>query len=488
MQPFESISTGGSILFRRLNEAQLRDIHLATLEILERTGVRLEDERAVSILKKAGATVTAGNLVRIPGYLVDWAIRTAPKSIPLYDRDASKRMTLQGHRSYFGPGSDCVHALDHRTGERRHGVLQDVVEGTRVCDALDNIDYVMSMFIPSDVPVPISDRLQIEAMLLNTTKPVVFVTHDLAGCRDGVEMAEIIVGGAETLRLNPLVCCFINFDAPLRHNREALQKLMFMAEKGLPCIYAGSLTTRGILTPVTMAATLALVNAGQLVGLVLAQLIREGTPVICCRTGGGGIDMRTMVPLYASPEARGFRADLAHYYGLPTFGLAGCSDAKALDEQAMAEVSMTLLVDTLAGANLVHDVGYLESGLTYSLELLVMCDEIIGWIRRFMTPADVNDETLALDVIHGAGPGGQFLDTRHTVRHYREEWYPELMDRDRYDNWHAAGAKTFRERAQERIGELLKAHPVPPLDEETRQKVRAVVQRAADQAGVVLPT
>jgi trimethylamine--corrinoid protein Co-methyltransferase len=283
------------------------------------------------------------------------------------------------------------------------------------------------------------------------------------------------------------VCCFINCDGPLRHNREAVQKLMFMAEKGLPSIYAGSLTTRGALTPVTMAATVALVNAAQLTGLVLAQLVREGAPVVACRTGGGGMDMRTLVSSYASPEARGFRGDLAHYYGLPSFGTSGCSDAKALDEQAMAEVSLTLLIDALAGANLIHDVGYLESGLTCSLELLVMCDEIIGWIKRFMMPADVNEETLALDLIHQVGPDGQYLDTTHTLRHFREEWYPDLMDRGNYANWKASGGKTFRQSAKAKIDEILKVREAPELDADIKRQVRAILQRAAEEAGVSLP-
>lgn len=471
---------------RRLSDGEVADIHFAILEIMERTGLRLFDEEAVSILKKAGAHVSEGNLVRIPAHLVEWAIRTAPKRIPLFDRDGRQAMALQGHNSYYGTGSDCPYILDHRTGIRREAVLADVVDGMKVCDYLPNIDFVMSMFVPSDVPVPISDRYQMEAMLLNTTRPIVYVTHDLQGCQDAVEMAEVVAGGVDDLRAKPTACCYINFTAPLRHNEEALQKLMFLAKRGLPSIYGCSNTTRGVITPVTMAATLALSNAGSLAGLVIAQLTREGAPVVAMRTGGGGLDMRTMVSLYASPETQGYRGDISHYYGLPIFGMAGCSDSKLPDEQALAEASLTLLLDALMGAHLIHDVGYLESGLTNSLEMLTMCNDVIGWIRRFMQPQPVNRETLALDLIHEAGPDGEYLDKEHTLRHFREEWYPMLMNRDHHGNWALGGGKSYREVARDEIARILESHRAPELDEGIRRRIHSVLERAAEQAGVGL--
>jgi trimethylamine--corrinoid protein Co-methyltransferase len=198
-------------------------------------------------------------------------------------------MMLEGRKSYFGTGSDCLNIIDHRDGKRRPAVLSDVEEGIRACDALSNIDFVMSMFLPSDRHPNIYDRYQMEAMLNNTTKPVVFTPPDLAGCQDTVEMAEIVAGGEEALRLNPFVCAYINFSSYILHNPEALQRLLFMAGKGLPFIYVSSIALRGAMTPVTVAGHLALRNASQLAGLLLAQLKREGTPVISFRTGGEGL-------------------------------------------------------------------------------------------------------------------------------------------------------------------------------------------------------
>jgi len=475
------------ILFRRLSDAQLRQIHQASLEILERVGVSVADAEAIARLKKGGARVSDGNIVKFPPHLVEWAIRTAPKQFAMFDRFGKRAMNVGGFNSYYGTGSDCPYIIDHRTGQRREGKLSDVIEGMWVCEGLTNIDFVMSMFIPFDVPVPVSDRYQMEAMLLNTRKPILFVTHDIEGAKDAVAMAEVIAGGADALRENPQVCCFVNINTALEHNTEAVQKIMYMAEKGLPCTCSAPISTRGITTPVTMAATLALNNAGQLAGLVLAQLTREGAPQVPCRTGGGGLDMHTMVALYASPEMQGFRGDLAHFYGLPTLGMAGCSDSKVPDEQALAEASLTLIVDALVGSNLIHDVGYLESGRTGSLEMLTMCDDVIGWVRRFVDqPAIVDDETLALNVIEKAGPMGGYIESEHTLRHCREDWYPKVMDRRNISQWQERGGKTYREMARERVEQILQTQKALDLGKDAQKQVHAILERAAQRAGVAL--
>jgi trimethylamine--corrinoid protein Co-methyltransferase len=176
--------------FRRMSDEQCQRIHWASLEVMERTGVRMYDEEAISLVSAAGAQVSDGNLVRIPSGLVEKAFTTVPKRIALCDRHGNRVMPLEGCRSFFGPGSDCLNIIDHRTGERRKPVLQDLVEGMSVADALPNIDFVMSMVLPVDVPDLVADRYQMEAMLNHTTKPIVFVTTEFSGCVDAVEMAE----------------------------------------------------------------------------------------------------------------------------------------------------------------------------------------------------------------------------------------------------------------------------------------------------------
>jgi trimethylamine--corrinoid protein Co-methyltransferase len=470
----------GSAQFGLLSPQQCEKLHNASLEILERTGVRLFEPQAIELLKKAGAFVSDGNRARIPSGLVEKAFNTVPKRIVLCNRQGKRVILLENHRSFYGPGSDCLHVLDHRTGARRRAVLKDVVEGVALCDALPHVDFVMSMFMPSDVNQMIPDRYQMEAMLSHTTKPIVFVAYDLAGCVDAVEMTEVVVGGPEALRQNPLVACYINVTTGLLHNKEALQKLLYLADKGLPALYI-PVASNGVTGPITPAGSMVMVNAGVLTGLVLSQLKREGTPFIVPGWGGDPLDMRTLVESYCAPDVRGMAQELAHYYNLPAFGLAGASESKRVDGQAGAEAALTLLVDTLCGANLIHDLGYLESGLTFSLAQLVICNEIVDWIEHFMAGFEINDETLALDLIDEVGPDGQYLDTQHTRDHFREHWYPQLFERDIYDNWLARGGQSLAERAAGRVDEALATHKPEPLPEDVTRRLREIVQRAEAQ-------
>jgi trimethylamine--corrinoid protein Co-methyltransferase len=463
--------------FRRLSDEQCQRLYWACLEVLERTGVRLYDQEALDLLKKAGVPATDGNRVRIPSGLVEKARTTAPKRVTLCDRYGNRVMPVEGHRSFFGTGSDCLHIIDHRTGQRRAPVLQDIVNAMTVADALSHIDFVMCMFLPVDVPQPVADRYQMEVMLQYTTKPIMYVTTEFSGCVDAVEMAERVVGGPEALRQNPLAACYINVTTGLRHNQEALQKLLYLAGKGLPMAYVPS-TQGGVTAPVTLAGAMAVAQAGALVGLVLSQLKREGAPFIMPGWGGNMLDMRTTVQPYADPDKRAMVADYVHYLGLPMFTLAGCSDSKLVDQQAGIEAALTLMTDALAGGNIVHDLGYLESGLTGSLPQLVICDEILGWIEHFVRGVEINDETLALELIDEVGPDGQFLDSDHTLKHFRGRWYPQLFDRDNYDGWLSRGGKTLAERAAERVEAILAKHQPEPLPEDVAKAVHAIVERA----------
>ena len=466
--------------FRRLSDEQCQRLYWACLEILERTGVRLFDQEALDLLRKAGVSATDGNRVRIPSALVEKALMTAPKRVTLCDRHGHRVMPVEGHRSFFGPGSDCLNIIDHRTDQRRKPMLQDVVDAMTLADALPHIDFVMCMFLPTDVPQPVADRYQMQAMLTYTTKPVMYVTTDFSGCVDAVEMAEVVVGGAEALRQNPLAACYINVTTGLRHNQEALQKLLYLAGKGLPMAYVPS-TQGGVTAPVTPAGAAAVAQAGALVGLVLSQLKQEGAPFIMPGWGGNMLDMRTTVQPYADPDKRAIVADYVHHLGLPMFALAGCSDSKVVDQQAGIEAALTLMTDALCGGHIVHDLGYLESGLSGSLAQLVICDEILGWLEHFVRGAEITEESLALDLIDEIGPDGQFLQSEHTLKHFRERWYPGLFDRNNYEGWLAKGAKTLGERAAERVQAILGKHKPEPLPESVARGVQAIVERAVAQ-------
>lgn len=462
--------------FQSLTDDQINLLHEASLEIMARTGMRFFEQEALDLFKKAGADVSDGNLVRLPSHLVTWALRTVPKNIAIFDQTGRRAMSLGGYRSYFGVGSDCSHVYDLDTGERRKAVLADVVRGVRLVDALPNLDFVMSMFLPSDVPQESYERHQMAVMLQESTKPIVYVGIEAASTVYAIEMAAAVSGGLESLQRYPFVINYVNVVSAFRHNEQSVKRLLYAAERNLPTIYAPS-KSRGTVAPITVAGALALGNAGQLAGLVLSQLKREGSPFLRSKPGGDGLDMRTMVSVYAAPDGGPFGWDLAHYYEIPTFGMAGCSDAKVFDAQAAGEVTLTLFENMLNGANLIHDVGYLDCATTGSLELVAYCDQVIGWLRRYLRRLEISEETLALDLIHEIGPDGHFIESSHTLRHVREDWVPTLLDRFDHQRWTARGATTLQQRANLKVREIIENHRAEPLPEGVAELLRSIVVR-----------
>jgi trimethylamine--corrinoid protein Co-methyltransferase len=477
MSAAAALRPGVGAAFDRLTPEQCQRVAQASFAILERTGVELHEPAAVDLLRKAGARIDGGNRVRIPTRLVEQALASAPRQVVLHDRDGQAALRLEGRHSYFGPGSDCLHIIDHRTGQRRKPVLQDVSEGVRLCDALPHIDFVMSMFLPSDVPAETADRYQMEAMLNNTAKPIVIVSYDTPGMWDAVAMAEAVAGGSAALQARPFVAAYVNVTTALRHNAEALQKLLFLAEKALPCCYIPG-ATAGAVAPVTVAGSVALRYAGALAGLVIAQLKREGAPILLPGWGALPLDMRTLVQPYAGPDFQGAALAVAHYFGLPAFSAGGVTDAKVVDQQAAMEAALTLMVNRTAGGHLVHDVGYMESGLSGSLAQLVICDAALEWIKRATGEVEVSPETLAVDLVEQLGPDGSFLETDHTLRHFREQWQPELIDRDNLDGWLEKGGQSLAERAAARASEILAGHQTPTLPAEAARAIHAIVERS----------
>jgi len=466
---------GSKPYVRYLSEGQAQRIHDASLEILERVGVYLYDQEALDLFRSAGARVEEGGRVYLSQKMVDWGHSAAPNTVTLHNRNGEAVMPLKRGEVYFGPGSDCLYVLDHRTGERRTAKISDLEEIFTVCDALPNIDFLMSAGVPSDVPTEAANRLQMLGMITKSSKPIMFVTNDFESSVDVIKAAALVAGGEAAHREKPYTCCYINVTDPLRHNAEALQKLLHFAEKGVPTTYT-PMVLRGVNGPVTRAGAIALANAGELVGLVLAQLKKEGAPII---HGGGyadGFDMSTSVGLYAGPESYGGRAAMASFYGLPSFGLGGSSDSKVLDEQAVSEAALTIMSEAMGEVNLIHDVGYLESGKCYSLELLALCNEIIGYVRRYSAGFEVNDETLALDLIMQQGHHGEYLSTDHTIEHFREDWFPELLDRNNFDGWMEKGATSMGERAKRKIEDILAAHTPESLEPKMEREIRTILE------------
>ena len=472
--------------YRMFSDAQLHEIHLASLEILRRTGVRVHESESLALLRDAGCIITDGNLVRFPPAVVENAIVDAPSRVVLCNRTGEPRVYLEGHRVYFGTGSDLVNTIDLETGERRLSVLSDIKNAARLADYLPNLDFVMSMALPSDVPIQTSDRRSFMAMTENTVKPLVFTAWDETGMADIIAMAEIIAGGPDELKLKPFLLCYLEPTTPLQHTEVVLRKVLMMVDHGLPFVYAPG-PVDGANAPITPAGSLAISNAEVISGITIAQLRRRGTPVVW-GSGSGPLDMKTMVATYSSPEFllhSMAMSEMAHYYyHKPVWGFAGCSESKLPDIQAGIESALTVLWTMFSGANLIHDTGYLESGLTASLEMMVVVDEIISFARRLMRGIEVSSETLALDVIDKVGPGGSFLKTSHTMQNYRQVWYPRVFDRHNYSGWAQAGQPTAISNAHQIARDAIANHHPVPIPEETIQKLNAIVAEANQRLGI----
>jgi trimethylamine--corrinoid protein Co-methyltransferase len=461
--------------YARLGRAECEKIHVATLEILERVGVDVHDEKALELLVKGGARAD-GIRVRVPEHMVEKALAVTPKRMTLYDRNGLVAIRAWGYNTYYGGGSDCLNILDHRTGQRRRALCKDVQEAILLKDALPEIEFVMSQFLPEDVDQRIYDRYQMEIMLNSTTKPIVFVSPDFEGCVAAVEMCETVAGGAEAFQRRPFATCYINVTSGLVANADSLQKCMYMAEKGLSLLYI-PLNAGGVNSPATTAGCTAFMNAGTLLGIVLAQLVREGTPVAVPGWNGGPYNLKTMVGNYVLADEQGVPTTMGKYYDLPVFGLGGSTDSKALDQQSGMEVSLSLMTALLYGANIVHDVGFMDSGMQSSLPLIAIASDTIGWIRAATAGVPVDDETLALDTIDELGPTGNYLSHEHTTRHYREPFYSDLADKGNYSQWERRGATTMEERAAQKVEEILASHKPEPLPPGVQQEIRRIVER-----------
>jgi trimethylamine--corrinoid protein Co-methyltransferase len=463
--------------FAVLSEDELRKLHLGALELLRRTGVRFHHREAVEMLAAAGAFVSDGNRVRFPSRLIDQALASVPERVVMCDRDGEPAMCLEEQNVYFGTGSDCLNILDPETGGHRKFTQADLIAGYRLCDALPNLDFVMSIGIPDDVDPDVTYDVQMALMLEHTIKPIVFVTDDLASCRRAIDMAAAVAGGYEALREQQHILLYSEPSSPLQHSTTAVDKLLLMAEYELPVVHSPGPLMGGT-APITMAGGLVMSLAEILSGLVVHQMRNPGAPFVF----GAGLhhmDMKSTQICYGGPEfqlTKAAVAQLGRWYGMPTWGYAGCSDAKVMDEQAALEAMLSVLMAKLSGANLIHDVGYMESGLTASFEMIVLTDELIALTDNLVKGIEVSDETLMLDELHNVGPGGHFLNTDATMDRFRDFWYPDLLSREIRETWLESGGRTLGERLKEKAGRIVDEHRCEPLAPETKQQVQGILE------------
>jgi trimethylamine--corrinoid protein Co-methyltransferase len=348
-----------------------------------------------------------------------------------------------------------------------------------VCDALPEINFVMSCGIPRDVPTQEYFRYQFATMIRHTTKPIVFVCNDIVDIEAIGAMAGAVAGGMDQLSQYPTLLLYSEPTTPLSHALEAVDKLLYCARHSIPVTHSPAPMMGGT-APITIAGAVALGNAEMLSGLVMHQLQNPGAPFLYGH-GVHHLDMKEMISVYGAPEfqlARVMAAEMGRFYKLPVWGYSAHSDGKILDGQAAIDAQFSVLIALLAKTNLNHDVGYLEAGLAVSPEYIVLTDEIIAQTRRFVAGVDVSDEALAVQVVNDVGPGGEFMSHEHTLAHWRELWVPTLFDRQRLDPWQERGAKDLNTRVREKTVALMDSHKVPALPAAVDAELDAIIARA----------
>jgi trimethylamine--corrinoid protein Co-methyltransferase len=455
---------------RVLGDEQIEQLHQATLELLERTGIQMTHPRGLEILSGAGARVD-GNRVRIPAWLVEKGLASAPSRLVLGNRAGERKVFLEGDKYWFGPSVDCIDYLDPATDQRRRFTSDDCRITVTVADALPNYSWVMTIGMADDAPPDIADRVVAKQVFTYTEKPLVFCCKDVNSVRDIYDMAVVISGGREKFRGAPTIVHYSEPISPLLYYDPAVEKILYCAENSIPLINFPA-PQGGSTAPATLAGEIVQGSAESLSGVVLAQLANPGAP---CIYGAFAtkMDMRTTIFSYGAPECSvmvGAMAQLAQRYRLPFFGTAGCTDAKFPDAQAAAEVAYSCLASATIGANLIHDAGsWLDHGSLASPAFMVLVNEILYMVNQFMGGVPVNDETLALDVMDKVGPGGHYLNEDHTLRHFKETWYSDLFDRSIYQTWLDRGAKTFDDRLRAKTLKKMLHQPKPLPEDVCRE-------------------
>lgn len=465
-----------------LSDEQVQAIHHTSLDILSQTGIVMKNEAARQLLLDAGAWESDGR-IKIPSHMVTDAIAAAPSRIPMHNRLGQLTMPLEADKVFFGPGSDCPFTIDLETGERRSPTTEDVQRIAHLSDGLEQIDFVMGMGVPSDVPALDHYLHSFIAMLRGSVKPIVYTANDRRDMEDIYRIACAVAGGEAALRERPFLLLYVEPISPLLLNDESVDKLMFCAEKGIPTAFPPSANPGGG-GPVTLAGAIALANAENLAGLVIAQLARRGTPFLY-GWNTAALDMKSAIISYGSPEwSMGIAAcaDLGRYYNLPVWGYAGATDSKLVDAQAGIEATVSIMTAFLARCNLNHDVGYIEYGSTSSMEMLVIADEIIREVRYIVSGVEISERSLARAAIHRAQPGSGFLSDDHTLNNWKwAQWRPTLIDRMRYDHWEKKGGKDMAARANERARRILTEHEIFPLPEAVEDAIAQVLKERAQR-------
>jgi trimethylamine--corrinoid protein Co-methyltransferase len=478
--------------FRTLSKDDLDAIHWATLDILKETGVRIvRGEDSLKLLKKNGCNVDLkkGTVFFSPSD-VEESLRKISKVVTVYSpRNPKYDYKMDGRHIYFGTGGLDVNTADLDTGEWKTSTTNDVARIVKVTDALDSYASANGMTASFDKPEYIRGFYDIVARLNNTEKPTSIsigggnaespeLSHALFDYQ--LEVAEVIAGDEEALRKRPLLGGGFWAMSPLQFHGLYVERALKLAELGFPS-FVGSMTQAGATTPVTLAGMLAVTNAEILGGICIIQLLYPGTQMSVSYLPAA-FDMKYGQWAAGAPEEAVLSAaavEIARYYGLTSEAMGLVTSAKIPGPQACYEKVMSSILPILAGTDMIAGGGDIACSVTASFEQLVIDDELCKAMLTSLRGVEVNDETLALDVIKKVGPGGHFLAQKHTMDNFmKEQFIPELIDRSSYDEWRKNGEKSLVDRAREKVKKILKEHSVPPLDKDIQKELNNIIKRA----------
>lgn len=459
-----------------LSDENKQKLYTSALKIIEETGMIVLHDGAVKLLKDAGCSVEEtgkGSRIKIPAALVEKARKTVPNNIAIYDREGNHAMDLGERRSYFGTGSDLLWSVESKNMERHHTGLADIKTAAKVCDALPNIDFIMSFAHPHDITPSRSYLESFKAMVENCTKPIVNTAEGRKDLAAMWEISKVLRGGEQQLREKPYWIQYAEPISPLKHPFDSLDKLIFCAETGSPVIYSPA-PIAGSTAPMTIAGHIVQGLAESFFGMVVHQLAAPGAPFLM-GIGAAVLDMGTSQCSYNAPEymmTYMAMVEMSNWLDIPNWGYGGTSDAPIPDMQASYEAGLEAFMSVFAGSNLNHDVGYLDFGLSGSLEMIIIVNEMVDQIRRMHKGIPINDDTLALDVIPNGAAQEHFLTQPHTLKHLRKvQWTPELFCRKSHEKWVEQGRTSLLDRARTKLNKILENHIPLAIAPEKQQAI-----------------
>jgi len=466
--------TGGQ--YRPLTNEGIRKIHESALTLLSEIGVEVHSKLAFETFQKHGAGCdTSKKLVKLSRSMVEDAIDKAPKKVVLCGREEKHDLYCEGKNVYLGTGGTVLNVIDLETDEKRPTLLKDVRDIARLCDALENIHFMVLPVYPNDLPPQEVDINRFHSSILNCSKHLMGGVYTLKGTLDTIKMAEMIAGSPKALRERPFISFITCVVSPLKIDDLYGDILYHIARAGMPvAIPAEPLT--GATAPVTIAGLLTGLHAETLSGVVLTQLVNSGTPVLYACTATS-TDLKTMGYVSGSLEMgliNAGAAAMAQYVDLPNYTTAGMSDSKLVDTQNGYEKGITSVLVALSGSNFIHDAaGLVEFASTASYKQYVIDEEIIGMVMRAVRGIEVSEETIALDAYRRVGPGGNFLCDHHTVQWMRREHFtPKLSDRQLRVNWEKSGRPCVEEKAKGIAKAILRDHKPLGLPKELNDQLK----------------